>query len=140
MSHDLKKFKLIKKIIGILGYKIINKNTVKTERVLDGSILSTEEVIKKLINTKHVNKIVQIGSNNGQSDDFLNIIIKNNKTLRALLVEPIKETFAELKKNYLNYNNIILANCAIDIFSGKKIFSKLMEIIINIMLIYIKQM
>jgi FkbM family methyltransferase len=120
MSHDLKKFKLIKKIIGILGYKIINKNTVKTERVLDGSILSTEEVIKKLINTNHVNKIVQIGSNNGQSDDFLNIIIKNNKTLRARLVEPIKETFAELKKNYLNYNNIILANCAIDIFSGKK--------------------
>ena len=61
MSHDLKKFKLIKKIIGILGYKIINKNIAKTERVLDGSILSTQEVIKKLINTNLINKIVQIG-------------------------------------------------------------------------------
>jgi FkbM family methyltransferase len=120
MSHDLKKFKLIKKILGIFGYKIIDKNSVKTERVLERNLLSGREVIEKLINSNLVNKIVQIGSNNGQSDDFLNIVIKNNKKLKALLVEPVKETFEELKKNYLNYNNIILANYAVDLFSGNK--------------------
>ncbi|CAN1594316.1 fkbM_fam, methyltransferase, FkbM family [Candidatus Pelagibacterales bacterium] len=127
MSHDLKKFKLIKKILGIFGYKIIDKNSVKTERVLEDNLLSAREVIEKLINSNLVNKIVQIGSNNGQSDDFLNTIIKNNKKLKALLVEPVKATFTELKKNYLNYNNIVLANYAVDLFSGKKNIFKVDE-------------
>jgi FkbM family methyltransferase len=120
MSHDIKKFKLLKKILGIFGYKLIDKNTLKTERVLESNLLSAQEVIEKLINSNLVNKIVQIGAHNGQSDDFLNIIIKNNKKLKALLVEPVKETFIELKTNYLNYSNIILANYAVDLFSGKK--------------------
>ena len=120
MSHDLKKFKLIKKILGIFGYKLIDKNSIKTERILEKNLLLVTEVIQKLISSNLVNKIVQIGANNGESDDFLNTIIKNNKKIKALLVEPIKETFSELKKNYLNYNNLILANHAVDLFSGKK--------------------
>lgn len=120
MSHDLKKFKLVKKILGIFGYKIIDKNSLKTERILEKNLFDIADLIQKLISSNLVSKIVQIGANNGESDDFLCTIIKNNKKIKALLVEPIKETFLELQKNYLNYNNSILVNCAVDLFSGKK--------------------
>jgi len=42
MSHDIKKYKLLKKIVGILGYKLIDKSSAKTERLIDNFTLKIE--------------------------------------------------------------------------------------------------
>ena len=35
MSHDFKKYKFLKKIIGLIGYKLVDKNYTKLERSLE---------------------------------------------------------------------------------------------------------
>ena len=122
MSHDVKKNKLLKKILGAFGFKILPKETIKTERFIESASLNSGDFIKFLINKKKVNNIIQIGANDGNSDDFLKPSI--NLDTNVLLVEPIKSAFAELEKNYIDYKNVKFINKAIDIVSGKKnIFS-----------------
>ena len=118
MSHDVKKNKLLKKIIGLLGYKIINKESAKTERLIESLAFNCSDFIKYLIKEKNVNQVIQVGANDGESDDFLRDSI--NKDTKVLLIEPIKSAFAELKKNYSNFINIEFINKAIDINKGKK--------------------
>jgi len=111
MSHDVKKNKLLKKIIGFLGYKIVDKKSAKTERLIESLSFSSGDFIKFLINTKKINEIIQIGANDGKSDDFLRESI--NKDTKVLLVEPIESAFIELKKNYSGYNNVKFINKAL---------------------------
>ena len=122
MSHDVKKNKLLKKILGLLGFKILPKETIKTERYIESSSLNSGDFIKLLISKKKINNIIQIGANDGKSDDFLRSSI--NKDTNLLLVEPIKSAFDQLEKNYSSYHNVKFINKAIDVVSGKKnIFS-----------------
>ena len=122
MSHDVKKNKLLKKILGALGFKILPKETIKTERYIESSSLNSGDFIKLLISKKKINNIIQIGANDGKSDDFLRSSI--NKDTNLLLVEPIKSAFDQLEKNYSSYHNVKFINKAIDVVSGKKnIFS-----------------
>jgi len=122
MSHDVKKNKLLKKILGTLGFKIFPKETIKTERFIESSSLNSGDLIKLLISKKKINNIIQIGANDGKSDDFLRTSINIDTNL--LLVEPIKSAFEQLKKNYSDFKNVRFVNKAIDIKSGKKdIFS-----------------
>ena len=122
MSHDVKKNKLLKKILGVLGFKILPKETIKTERYIESSSLNSSDFIKLLISKKKINNIIQIGANDGKSDDFLRSSININTNL--LLVEPIKGAFEQLEKNYSGFKNVRFVNKAIDIESGKKnIFS-----------------
>ena len=118
MSHDVKKNKLLKKIIGILGYKIIDKESAKTERLIESLSLHCSDFIKFLIKEKKVNQVIQVGANDGKSDDFLRDSI--NKDTKVILVEPIKSAFSELKKNYSDFTNVEFINKAIDIKNGKK--------------------
>ena len=122
MSHDVKKNKFLKKILGALGFKILPKETIKTERYIESSSLNSGDFIKFLISKKKINNIIQIGANDGKSDDFLRSSININTNL--LLVEPIKSAFEQLEKNYSGFKNVRFVNKAIDIESGKKnIFS-----------------
>ncbi len=122
MSHDEKKNKFLKKILGALGFKILPKETIKTERYIESSSISSADVIKLLIRKKKINNIIQIGANDGKSDDFLRSSINIDTNL--LLVEPIKSAFDELEKNYSGYKNVKFINKAIDVVTGKKnIFS-----------------
>ena len=52
MSHDVKKNKFLKKILGALGFKILPKETIKTERYIESSSISSADVIKLLIRKK----------------------------------------------------------------------------------------
>ena len=52
MSHDVKKNKLLKKILGLLGFKILPKETIKTERYIESSSLNSGDFIKFLISKK----------------------------------------------------------------------------------------
>ena len=122
MSHDVKKNKLLKKILGLLGFKILPKETIKTERYIESSSLNIGDFIKFLISKKKINNIIQIGANDGKSDDFIRSSINIDTNL--LLVEPIKSAFDQLEKNYSGYKNVKFINKAIDVVTGKKnIFS-----------------
>jgi len=109
------KNKILKKIIGILGYKLIDKNHIKNNRILENSsYLSNEKILDYLFNQKKINYLIQIGANDGLRFDSLNHYIKKNKT-KSLLVEPIKENFNDLKNNYKDFENIIFENLAISV-------------------------
>ena len=118
MSHDLKADKFLKKILGSLGYKIFPKDTVKTERFIESLSINCGDLIKLLIDKKKINNVMQVGANDGKSDDFLRSSI--NKDTKVILVEPIESVFLDLKNNYSDFTNVEFINKAIDIKKGKK--------------------
>lgn len=118
MSHDVKKYKILKKIIGGLGYKLVDKNSVKSERLINQKTYNVSDLLKKLFEENKLKKVIQIGSNDGSSDDFLKKCI--NKNTSAILIEPIEDAFIKLKKNYQDFEKIIFLNIAIDTENKKK--------------------
>ena len=91
-------YKFLKKILGAIGYKIIDKNLIKNDRLISNyTYLTINRILKDLFDNQLVNYIIQIGSNDGERFDDLNYFIKkfNPKTV---FVEPIKSNFDELKK------------------------------------------
>jgi len=109
------KNKILKKFVGWLGYKLIDKNFVKNSRIIeDKSFLEIEKILNYLIKNSIIKSLVQIGANDGQRFDNLNKFIKNYK-IRSLLVEPIEEHFKDLKKNYNNVDNIYFENSLISV-------------------------
>ncbi len=107
--------KLFTKIMGIFGYKLINKDVVKNSRLISSkSYLKINQLLEILFKEKRVNNLIQIGANDGKRFDILNNFIKKYNT-KSLLVEPIKENFLELKKNYEDHNFVLLDNSAISV-------------------------
>tara|TARA_B100000886_G_scaffold270743_1_gene194711 strand:- start:75 stop:818 length:744 start_codon:yes stop_codon:yes gene_type:complete len=105
--------KIFKKILGILGYKLLEKNYIKNTRLVSkGSTLNLSNILEKLFYKKLINSAIQIGANDGNQFDNLSLFIKKYNT-KTILVEPIKEHFEELKKNYYSYKNVIFENLAI---------------------------
>ena len=79
MSKDVKKNKFLKKITGILGYKIFNKNFIKSERVLNSNTLKIDEILNNICVNNNFKKIIQLGANDEFHDFMFSIIKKNNK-------------------------------------------------------------
>jgi FkbM family methyltransferase len=61
--------------------------------------VDVQVVIKKAIQKGSINKVLQIGSNDGLKNDPLNFWI-NNFNLNVILVEPFDDNFQKLIKNY----------------------------------------
>jgi len=92
------KNKILKKILGLFGYKLIEKEVFKNERLISGkSYLTIDKLLKTLFEEKKINYLIQIGANDGERFDVLNYYIKNYQT-KSLLVEPIKKNFEKFKK------------------------------------------
>ena len=107
-------FKFIKKIISASGYKLIEKKLYKNSQILEQlSSINTKNILSNLYENNIINKIVQIGANDGVRFDELRSFIVNSDNVRALLVEPIPEYFSTLKKNYKEQKNILLENSAV---------------------------
>ena len=105
--------KILKKIVGIFGYKIIEKNFIKNQSILfEKSNLTVENILDYLLKGKYIKSIVQIGANDGISYEHINYFIRKYK-IKSLLVEPIKNNFQLLVKNYKNLNYVNLENCAV---------------------------
>ena len=109
------KDKFLKKILGLFGYRAIDKEYYKNNRLLSAkSYLNINKILNYLFSKNKINCLVQIGANDGELFDILNYYIKKYNT-NSLLVEPIKENFEKLKKNYNNFHNIAFENSAISI-------------------------
>ena len=109
------KNKLIKKISGIFGFKLVEKKTFKNARLISKyTSLTIKRILSILFDQNEINSIIQIGANDGKSFDELNYFIIKNQT-QSLLVEPIKNNFEILKKTYTNFNFINLENSAISV-------------------------
>ena len=106
--------KILKKILGLLNYKLIDKNYFKNYRIIAGNSTLNLENFLDLLFKKKIKKLIQIGANDGQRFDILNKYIKKYKT-NSVLIEPIKTNFNDLKKNYKKYNFVKLENAAISV-------------------------
>jgi hypothetical protein len=87
----------------------INFNFTNTTAL---SNLTVEKILSHLFKRKYIKYIVQIGANDGVSYEHINYFIKKYK-IKSLLVEPIKNNFKFLVKNYKKLNYVNLENCAI---------------------------
>ena len=109
------KNKILKKIVGLAGYRLIEKNSFKNNRTLSkNTLINVNNILKFIFSNHNISSLVQIGANDGQSFDELNSYIKKYKP-KSILVEPIKENFLKLKENYKEINNVKLENSAISI-------------------------
>lgn len=69
--------------------------------------------IAKLIGLQNDLEIVQVGANDGKTDDPVFSLVHNHAT-RALLIEPQPWLISELRANYDKYNGqLYIENCAI---------------------------
>ena len=116
--------KLLKKIAGALDYKLVEKNLVKNNRLVNSkSILNLNLILKKIFDSQKIEYLIQIGANDGNRFDELNKFIKEYR-IKSILVEPINEYFEDLKLNYKNFKNVYFENSAIVVGAKEKeIFS-----------------
>ncbi len=109
------KNKILKKVLGTLGYKLIDKQLFKNERLISNkSYLTLDRLLKNLFEEKKITNLIQIGANDGNRFDIINKYIKSYK-VKSLLVEPIKESFEKLKENYKDFNFVTFENSAISV-------------------------
>ena len=98
-----------------MGYKLIEKKLFKNDRFISTkSYLTLNRLLENLFEEKKINFLIQIGANDGRRFDILNNYIKIYK-IKSLLVEPIKESFEKLKKNYEDCNFVSFENSAISV-------------------------
>ena len=113
MSHDFKKFKLLRKIVGLFGFKLVEKNFAKNMIETEGHAIDVELFVAKIVEKNNFTKIIQIGSNDGETDDYIKKIVQKYN-LKGILVEPSPEPFKKLKENYKSLSNLIFVNKALD--------------------------
>ena len=69
--------KILKKIAGAFNYKLVEKNLVKNNRLINSkSILNLNLILKKIFDSQKIECLIQIGANDGNWFDELNKFIK----------------------------------------------------------------
>ena len=110
--------KILKKFFGAFGYKLVDKNLLKSQRLISSkSHLTVKLLIDNLVKKGKVKSLLQIGANDGLRFDVLNKYIKEYK-IDSLLVEPVPFYFSKLKDNYSKDNFVKLERSAISKKSG----------------------
>lgn len=115
MSHNYKKYKLLRKFVNFFGFKLIEKNYIKNLIQIENYSIEIGKFLEIIIKKNSIKKLIQVGANNGITDDFIRDIIKKFD-LKAILVEPLPDAFKDLEKNYKNFD-VILVNKALNVES-----------------------
>jgi FkbM family methyltransferase len=68
--------------------------------------------------------VIIIGANDGETKDFLTRYLQN-ENVSAVLVEPIRNLFLQLKRKFAGKQNLFFENSAIAKRSGKKVMYKI---------------
>ena len=111
-------YKILKKFFGALGYKLVDKNLVKSQRHISSkSHLTVRLLIENLVKKGKIKSLIQIGANDGLRFDILNKYIKEYK-IDSLLVEPVPFYYSKLKDNYSEDNFVKVEKSAISKKSG----------------------
>jgi len=107
--------KLISKIIGWYGFKLLSKNHIKNLRIISKNTqLNTINILDKIFSKIKINSLIQIGANDGIRFDNLNSFIRKYK-IKSILVEPVTKYFLSLKSNYQELNFVNIENYAISV-------------------------
>jgi FkbM family methyltransferase len=96
------------------GYKIFSLNALEPK----------QKVLLKYQQEHPSVFFVQIGSNDGKSNDPLNYFIVKKKW-KGVLVEPVRSVFSLLKENYAHIPSLIFENVAISDHNGKTKFYRI---------------
>ena len=125
------KNKILKKILGILNYKLVDKNYFKNNRTISQKSFLTIDTIIDIVFKKEIRHLIQIGANDGVRFDVLNNHIKDNKT-KSILIEPIKKNFEELKNNYKDCDFVHFENIAVSVNNEINFLYKVNEKFLNL--------
>ena len=79
---------------------------------------TAEKALYRRLNGRKGVFFIQIGSNDGKTNDPMFELIKTNVSWRGIFVEPSPDAFAELKKNYGNEERFIFENVGISNQNG----------------------
>ena len=123
--------KILKKILGILNYKLVDKNYFKNNRTISQKSFLTIDTIIDIVFKKGIRHLIQIGANDGVRFDVLNNHIKDNKT-KSILIEPIKKNFEELKNNYKDCDFVHFENIAVSVNNEINFLYKVNEKFLNL--------
>tara|TARA_B100000287_G_C20630198_1_gene779501 strand:- start:931 stop:1671 length:741 start_codon:yes stop_codon:yes gene_type:complete len=105
--------KIIYKLIGWFGFKLIEKQLIKNNRIIANySYININKVLEFIFSLNKIENVIQVGANDGKRFDNLNFFLKKS-SCKTVLIEPIKEFYNELKINYENHSNIFFENSAI---------------------------
>ena len=96
----------------------VNRNYDRIFRVTIEHILA-----KEYLNNRDL-FFIQIGANNGvRCDDIYQFVTKNR--LKGIVVEPLKDLFGELEKNYREHPQIKKVNAAISNTAGQQVLYRI---------------
>ena len=113
MTHDYKKYKYLRKLANFFGFRLVDKNFIKNMNNIENFSINSQKVLDRIVKLNQFKKIIQVGSNDGLTDDYVMEIIKKYD-LTSILIEPEPEAFKKLKENYHNSKKIVFINKALD--------------------------
>lgn len=103
--------KLKKRVFNFLK-KQINKTGYQIKKV--HNFIFLQSILNKLLNQNGKINFIQIGGNDGVNDDPLHhFIVWNKSKVSGHILEPVKDYFNDLEKNYKDYPQINTLNIAI---------------------------
>lgn len=124
--------KIFVKLLGLIGYKLFDKNLIKNQRLIDNNSVHNMSFFLDLIFKKNkIDTLIQVGANDGIRFDELKKYIKT-KDIKSILIEPVKDYYDKLKDTYSENSNVFFENCAITESKGEINIYKVNKDFINI--------
>ena len=71
------KNKFLKKFVSLFGYKLVEKNFIKNNRILsENEAINLKLILKNIFKKKNIQNLIQIGANDGISFNEIILIFR----------------------------------------------------------------